>query len=156
MNVNFGIAVLLAVVIAAQPGQTLKCWDCIGFIESLPEVPGGNVKGCGDDPIPSDSKISTKEAKGDNAACIILSYQNKDWNNGTRFALRTSGPKGDEDDIKAAKKEAWKNIHQLDKNAKEDDIDLEQCQTDLCSGAAGHIASTLSVAAAALFVLSRQ
>jgi len=134
----------LAVVIAAQPGQTLKCYACTGFIESSPEHPMLNVKGCGDDPIPADSKITTIEAGGDNMACTITSYQNKDWNDGTRVAIRTAMPKGNAEGIEAMKKTLWTAIHPLDKNAKEDDIKVEQCQTDLCSGAAGTTTTTVA------------
>jgi len=155
MNVKFGIAVVLAVVIAAQPGLTLKCWVCRGFIEGSPED-NSNVKGCGDDHIPADSKIPTKEAGGDNWACTVISYQNEDWNNGTRLAWRSSMPKANDDQIKTVKKAFWTAIHQYNKNAKEDDLNVEQCQTDKCNGATGHAASTLAVAAAALLVLSRQ
>jgi len=155
MNVKFGIAVLLAVVMAAQPGLTLKCYECMGFIVNAPEeFKFPNVKGCGDDTIPADSKIPTEEAGGDNAACTIISYQNKDWNDGKRFAMRTFGTKGDEDEINAAKDEALAAINV--RNVTEDDLKVEYCQTDKCNGATGHIASTLAVAAAALFVLSRQ
>jgi len=159
MNVNFGIAVLLAVVIAAQPGQTLRCWECQGFIESLPEDFMSNVKGCGDDTIPSDSKISTRNEStgfGPNAICIIISYQNKDWNNGKRFAMRTAVTKGDAQDIEFHKNLTLQAIQKVNSKVTEDDLKVKYCQTDKCNGATGHIASTLAVAAAALFVLSRQ
>jgi len=159
MNVNFGIAVLLAVVMAAQPGQTLICYECQGFVPSQDEHPFFNVKGCGDDTIPADSKIMTRNETtriGPNAICIIISYQNKDWNNGKRVAKRAAVKKGDAQDIEDTKFDALQAIQAVNSKVTEDDLKVEYCQTDKCSGATGHIASTLAVAAAALFVLSRQ
>jgi len=131
--------------------KNITCYSCQGYIPSERSDDQDNSVECTGHFFSAiaigEELLKERRPNTETLACVRVSIQDDDWNNGTEWVLRAGDKYMDIEWTKEARKEHWIKmaLKQIPNYSGKEEFDVDFCYTDKCNGAMHTVAASMLV-----------